>query len=129
VSSIWWIYFDSFYLLTEQKLKTGHSILYSHLFLFIGLSILASLIRHAILSDMLVRDFQVLAVIGTILFYVGKQYGYFMERPELRPYLISNTLIVFGLTGVVIFLPRIEYILIGLTATMICYVILSFRYR
>ncbi|MDY7532335.1 hypothetical protein RGV33_11695 [Pseudomonas sp. Bout1] len=116
-------------MLTEQKLKTGHSILYSHLFLFIGLSILASLIRHAILSDMLVRDFQVLAVIGTILFYVGKQYGYFMERPELRPYLISNTLIVFGLTGVVIFLPRIEYILIGLTATMICYVILSFRYR
>jgi low temperature requirement protein LtrA len=129
VSSIWWVYFDSFYLLTEQKLTTGHSIVYSHLFVFIGLSILASLIRHAILNDMQVRDFRILAVIGTVLFFMGKQYGYFMERPELRPYLVSNTLIVFFLTGVVIFLPRIEHILIGMTATTICYVILNFRYR
>jgi low temperature requirement protein LtrA len=106
VSSIWWVYFDSFYLLTEQKLTTGHVILYSHLFLFIGLSILASLIRHVVRDDMVVRDFQVLAVIGTVLFFLGKQYGYFMERPELRPYLVSNTLIVFALTGVVIFCPE-----------------------
>jgi hypothetical protein len=40
VSSIWWVYFDSFHLLTKQKLTTGHSVLYSHFFVFIGLSIL-----------------------------------------------------------------------------------------
>ncbi|WP_201800339.1 low temperature requirement protein A, partial [Enterobacter hormaechei] len=52
ISSIWWVYFDSFHLLSRQKLATGHSVAYSHLFVFIGLSILASLIRHAILDDM-----------------------------------------------------------------------------
>jgi hypothetical protein len=97
--------------------------------LFIGLSILANLIRHAILNAMLVPDFRVLAMIGTTLFFVGKQYGYFMERPELRPYLISNTLVVFILTGVVVFLRTTQYILIGLTVTMICYMLLNLRYR
>jgi uncharacterized membrane protein YuzA (DUF378 family) len=36
---------------------------------------------------------------------------------------------VFSLGGLVIFLPRVEYILVGLTVTMICYVLLNFRYR
>ena len=129
ISSIWWVYFDSFHLLSEQKLTTGHSILYSHLFVFIGLSILASLIGHAILGDMVLADFRVLAVIGTVCFFIGKQYAYFMERPELRMYLVVNTLVVFVLTGFVLLLPRIDYILLGLTATMICYAFLSFRYQ
>jgi hypothetical protein len=52
VSAIWWIYYDSFHLLEDRKLTTGHSILYSHFFLFVGLAILAALIRHAILGDL-----------------------------------------------------------------------------
>ena len=129
ISSIWWVYFDSFHLLSEQKLTTGHSILYSHLFVFIGLSILASLIRHAILDDMVLSDFRVLSVIGAVCFFIGKQYAYFMERPELRPHLVVNTLVVFVLTGFALLLPRTDYILLGLTATMICYAFLSFRYQ
>lgn len=129
ISSIWWVYFDSFHLLTEQKLATGHSILYSHLFVFIGLSILASLIRHAILDDMALADFRTLSVIGAVCFFIGKQYAYFMERPELRRYLVVNTLVVFGLTGVSLLLPATNAILLGLTATVICYAFLSFRYQ
>ncbi len=129
ISSIWWVYFDSFHLLSEQKLTTGHSILYSHLFVFIGLSILASLIRHAILGDMVLSDFRVLTVLGSVSFFIGKQYAYFMERPELRVHLVVNTLIVFVLTGFALLLPRTDYILLGLTATMICYAFLSFRYQ
>jgi low temperature requirement protein LtrA len=128
ISSIWWVYFDSFHLLTRQKLTTGHSVLYSHFFVFLGLSILASLIRHAILDDMAVADFRVLSVIGAICFFIGKQYGYFMERPELRPQLVVNTLVVFLLTGFALLLPRTSYILLGLTATVICYAFLSLRY-
>jgi hypothetical protein len=64
-----------------------------------------------------------------VLFFLGKQYAYFMERPELRPYLISNSLIVFGLTGLSLILPSIDYVLMGLTATMICYMLLNYRYR
>nr|WP_240746035.1 low temperature requirement protein A [Cupriavidus oxalaticus] len=128
ISSIWWVYFDSFHLLSKQKLTTGHSVVYSHFFVFIGLSILASLIRHAILDDMQVSDFRVLLVIGTVCFFIGKQYAYFMERPELRPQLVVNTLVVFVLTGLALLLPRTSYILLGLTATVICYAFLSLRY-
>jgi low temperature requirement protein LtrA len=128
ISSIWWVHFDSFHLLTEQKLTTGHSVLYSHFFVFIGLSILANLIRHAILDDMAPSDFRVLSVIGSVCFFVGKQYAYFMERPELRPRLVVNTLSVFVLSGFALLLPGTAYILLGLTAAMICYAFLSLRY-
>lgn len=128
ISSIWWVYFDSFHLLSKQKLATGHSVLYSHLFVFIGLSILASLIRHAILDDMHMADFRVLAVIGTVCFFLGKQYAYFMERPELRRQLVINTLVVFGLTGFALLLPTTAYILLGLTAAVISYAFLSLKY-
>jgi low temperature requirement protein LtrA len=129
-SAIWWIYFDSFHLLEQRKLTTGHSILYSHFFFFIGLAILASLIRHAILGDLAVGDFRRLAAVGTVLFFLGKQYGYYREVPELRPYLLSNTAAVFALTALVLMLPLgIEATLVGMTATMICYVLLNLRYR
>lgn len=130
VSAIWWIYYDSFHLLEHRKLATGHSILYSHFFLFIGLAILASLIRHAILDDLDPGDFRQLAAAGTVLFFLGKQYGYYMEVPELRPYLLTNTAAVFALTAVVLMLPLgLGSMLVGLTATMICYVLLNLRYR
>jgi low temperature requirement protein LtrA len=130
VSAIWWIYYDSFPLLEHRRLRTGHSILYSHFFLFIGLEILASLIRHAILGDLAPNDFRQLAAAGTVLFFLGKQYGYYMEVPELRPYLLSNTAAVFALTALVLMLPvGLEGMLVGITATMICYVLLNLRYR
>jgi low temperature requirement protein LtrA len=128
ISGIWWVYFDSFHLLTKQKLTTGHSVLYSHFFVFIGLSILASLIRHAILDDMAASDFRVLTVIGAVSFFIGKQYAYFMEVPELRPQLVVNTLVVFVLTGFALLLPGTGDILLGLTAAVICYAFLSLRY-
>ena len=130
VSAIWWIYYDSFHMLEQRKLATGHSILYSHFFLFVGLAILASLIRHAILGSLDPRDFRQLAAAGTVLFFLGKQYGYYMEVPELRPYLLTNTAAVFALTALVLMLPLgLEGTLAGMTATMICYVLLNLRYR
>jgi low temperature requirement protein LtrA len=128
ISSIWWVYFDSFHLLTKQQLTTGHSVLYSHFFVFIGLSILASLIRHAILDDMAVSDFRILSAIGAVCFFIGKQYGYFMELPGLRSQLVINTLVVFVLIGFALLLPGTDYILLGLTASVICYAFLSLRY-
>ena len=130
VSAIWWIYYDSFHLLEHRKLTTGHSILYSHFFLFVGLAMLASLIRHAILGDLDRNNFRQLAAAGTVLFFLGKQYGYYMEVPELRPYLLSNTAAVLALSALVLMVPiGIETMLVGLTATMICYVLLNLRYR
>jgi len=128
ISSIWWVYFDSFHLLTTKKLTTGHSVLYSHFFVFVGLSILASLIRHAVMDDMALFDFRVLAVIGTVCFFLGKQYAYFMERPELRAQLVINTVVVFVLSGFALLLPATGQILLGLTLAVICYAFLSLKY-
>jgi len=128
ISAIWWVYFDSFHLLTKQKLTTGHSVVYSHFFVFIGLSILASLIRHAILGSMDIGDFRVLAAIGAVCFFLGKQYAYFMEIPALRQQLVVNTIAVFVLTGLALLLPSTGFILLGLTAAMLCYAVLSLRY-
>ena len=53
-----------------------------------------------------------------------------MELPELRPYLLSNTAAVFALTALVLMLPLgLVGMLVGITATMICYVLLNLRYR
>ncbi len=41
---------------------------------------------------MQVSDFRVLSAIGTVRFFIGKQYAYFMECPELRPQLVVNHL-------------------------------------
>jgi low temperature requirement protein LtrA len=129
VSAIWWIYYDSFHLLEHRRFTTGHSILYSHFFLFVGLVILASLIRHAILDDLDPGDFRRFAAAGFVLFFLGKQYGYYMEVPELRPYLRSNTAAVFALTALVLTLPLgLVGMLVGFTTTMICYVLLNLRY-
>lgn len=128
ISAIWWVYFNSFHLLTQQRLTTGHSVLYSHFFVFVGLSILASLIRHAILDDMVESDFRTLSVIGAVCFFIGKQYGYFMERRELRAQLVVNTLVVFVLCAFAMLLPGTSYILLGLTIAVICYAFLSLRY-
>ena len=65
-----------------------------------------------------------------MLFFLGKQYGYYMEVPELRRYLVSNTAAVFALTALVLMLPLgLGATLVGITATMICYVLLNLRYR
>ena len=56
--------------------------------------------------------------------------GYYIEVPDLRPYLLSNTAAVFALTALVLMLPLgLEAMLVGITATMICYVLLNLRYR
>jgi hypothetical protein len=51
-----------------------------------------------------------------------------MERPELRPQLVVNTLVVYVLAGFALLLPRTDYILLGLTAAVICYAFLSLTY-
>lgn len=48
---------------------------------------------------MVVRDFRVLTVIGTVLFFVGKQYGYFMARRELRPSAASIPIMALRMRG------------------------------
>jgi low temperature requirement protein LtrA len=80
---IWWIYFDSLNLLIESKRdKYGTGIIYSQLLVYMSFAILANTIRHAILNDLNLFDFRIMAISGMLLLYIGKQTAYAINVPK-----------------------------------------------
>ncbi len=123
VWAIWWIYFDSFNKLEHAKRITdGNVLLYSHLFLCMGLLMLANLIGHSIKGNLDRETFRMLAITGMFFFYFGKQVIYLVCFPPFRKMLITNTSICLAITIASTYLPRIEYSLIGMTVAMLFYV-------
>ncbi|MEM6611498.1 MAG: low temperature requirement protein A [Cyanobacteria bacterium P01_C01_bin.72] len=129
IGAIWWIYFDSFNTLERAKyIQYGFSLLYSNVLSLLGLGILSSLIRHAILNDLAMGDFQLLAILGMSLFYLGKQITYYLAFPIFRSNILINTIVCVGITTLSTFLPRPEYALIGMTLGMFFYVYSNFKW-
>lgn len=129
IGGIWWILFDFIYLLTENKsIKKAYLIIFPNLFLYMGLAVIANLIRHAILNDLEIGTFRFLAMAGIVIFFLGKQVPYYILFPKIRKYIILNTGIVFVLTALSLLLPRHEWILIGVTVTLFVYIFSTFRY-
>lgn len=129
LASIWWIYFDSFYLLEHAKrLKHGFVLVYPHALFLLGLGLLASLIWHAIRNDLVMSDFRWLAIAGMTLFYVGKQVSYFVAIPPYRINKVMNSAICIGVTAASTYLPRAEWALVGATLGMIFYAYSNFRW-
>lgn len=128
ICMIWWMYFDSFPLLIEsEKDKNGNAILFSQLFTYLSFAILANMIRHAVLDDLAINDFRIMVMIGVGLFYFGKQTAYYVNRPEYRGYIILNTLVMFGIATLALFLPKIQYILFGAAFSKMVYIAMNFR--
>ncbi|MEM8614809.1 MAG: low temperature requirement protein A [Cyanobacteria bacterium P01_H01_bin.105] len=129
IGAIWWIYFDGFSLLENAKnIQYGFPLLYSHVLFLLGMGILSSLIRHAILNDIAVSDFRWLAITGMTLFYSGKQISYYLAFPPVRGIIIINTVVCISVTVFSTFLPRPEYTLIGITLGLLFYVYSNFRW-
>ncbi|WP_430817257.1 low temperature requirement protein A [Carboxylicivirga sp. RSCT41] len=129
IGGIWWILFDFIYLLTENKnIKKAYLIIFPNLLLYMGLAVIANLIRHAILNDLEIGTFRFLAIVGVIIFFLGKQIPYYILFPKIRKYIFLNTGIVFILTVVSCLLPRAEWILASITGTLFVYIFSTFRY-
>ncbi|NER50298.1 MAG: low temperature requirement protein A [Symploca sp. SIO1A3] len=129
IGAIWWIYFDGFPLLERAKgIKYGFPLLYSHVLLLLGMGILSSLIQHTILNDIATKDFRWLAIAGMTLFYLGKQISYYLAFPIARTIITINTVVCISVTVFSTFLPRPEYMLIGITLGMLFYVYSNFRW-
>lgn len=129
IGAIWWIYFDGYPLLEKAKnIKYGFPLLYSHVLFLLGMGILSSLIRHAILNDLAMGDFRMLAVTGMVLFYLGKQISYYLAFPTIRRVLVINTIVCVIVTLLSTLLPRPEYTLIGMTLGLLFYVYSNFRW-
>ncbi|MCG8582477.1 MAG: low temperature requirement protein A [Bacteroidales bacterium] len=129
IGGIWWILFDFIYLLTENKrIKKAYLIIFPNLLLYMGLAVIANLIRHAILRDLELSTFRFLAMSGVVIFFLGKQIPYYVLFPKIRKYILINTGLVFLLTALFLLLPEREYILIGITLTLFVYIFSTFRY-
>ena len=129
IGAIWWIYFDSFHRLAEAKrLGQGFTILYSHILFAIGLGLLANVIRHAILNEIPMADFRIMAISGMVLFYLGKQISYYYVFPIFRINIVINTLVCVAVTVGSTFLARLEYALIGMTLGLLFYVYSNYRW-
>ena len=129
IGAIWWIYFDGFNILERAKhIRHGFPLLYSHVLFLLGMGILSSLIRHAILNDLAMRDFRALAIAGMTLFYLGKQISYYVVFPTIRSIIVINTIVCISVTILSTFLPRPEYTLMGMTVGLFFYVYSNFRW-
>ncbi|WNC67036.1 low temperature requirement protein A [Thalassotalea nanhaiensis] len=128
IGAIWWVYFDSFHILEKAKrLKTANAVIYSHLLLCMGLLILANLIRHAILEDLDLYTFSLLAITGLVFFYLGKQIPYWYAFPPWRKAILGNTIICVLVTVASTMLPTIQMSLVGMMVAILIYVYLTHK--
>jgi low temperature requirement protein LtrA len=128
IAMIWWIYFDSLNLLIESKRdKYGTGIIYSQLLVYMSFTLIANTIRHAILNDLNIFEFRILAISGMLLLYIGKQTAYAINIPENGKYRIINTLIVLGIATASLLLERVQYILFGMAFSFAIYIVLNYK--
>ena len=128
IAMIWWIYFDSLDLLIESKKdKYGTGIIYSQLLVYMSFAILANTIRHAILNDLNLADFRIMAIAGMLLLYIGKQTAYAINIPKNGKYRIINTLIVLSIAALSLLFNSPQYILFGMAVSFAIYIFLNYR--
>lgn len=123
LGAMWWIYFDSFNNLERAKRSlTGSSIIYSHLMLCSGVLIMASVVRYGIIQDISSLNLGVIAVVGMMFFYIGKQIPYYILFPNMRRELVINSVVVTVVTAISCSIPNRELTLVGITLGLFYYV-------
>lgn len=128
IAMIWWIYFDSLgFLIESKKDKNGTGIVYSHLLVYMSFSILANTIRHAILQDLNLTQFRVMAITGMLLLYIGKQTAYAINVPKHNMNRVKNSAIALSVAVASLLLSEDRYILFGMALSFAVYIIANYR--
>jgi len=128
IAMIWWIYFGSLDLLIESKKdKYGTGIIYSQLLVYMSFALLANTIRHAILNDLNLFEFRIMAIAGMLLLYIGKQTVYVINFPKHRKSSLINTSIVLSIAALSLLLAKSQYILMGMGLSFAVYIILNYK--
>jgi low temperature requirement protein LtrA len=79
---IWWHYFEtSERVVDSHRINVGHSIIYTHLFIFISLGILANVIRYGINLELTLANFKLLSIIGIVIYAIST---YFLFHCQAR---------------------------------------------
>jgi len=128
IAMIWWIYFGSLRLLIESKKdQYGTGIIYSQLLVYMSFAVLSSTIRHAILNDLDLHDFRILAIAGMALLYVGKQTAYAINYPHHTKRRIIDTAVVLTIAALSLLLPKPQYILMGIAVSFMVYIFMNYK--
>jgi hypothetical protein len=90
-------------------------------------AILANTIRHAILNDLNMFEFRIMAISGMLLLYIGKQTTYAINIPKHGKYRLINTSIVLSIAAVSLLLTESQYILMGMALSFAIYIILNYK--
>ncbi|WP_203250271.1 low temperature requirement protein A [Cysteiniphilum marinum] len=126
IAQIWWIFFGSLHRLEKaHMLKTGYTMILSHLPFYIGLIFLATLIHHAITGDLDQKTFALMGIVGMTLFYIGKQIPYIIAFPPYRIGIAFNSLVCISITAIASLCSRIEYSLAIMSIGLFIYIILN----
>ncbi len=128
IAMIWWIYFDSLDVLIESKKdKNGTGIVYSQLLVYMSFAILANTIRHAILDDLDLPQFRIMAITGMLLLYVGKQTAYAINAPENNRYRVINSVMALTVAAASLFFSNNLYILLGIAVSFAVYIMANYK--
>ena len=126
IGIIWWIYFDSFELLLEsKKIHRPYIIILPQLLVYIGLAVVANVIRFGILHNLNIQQYRILALLGIDLLFLGQQIPYLLLCDTVRKSFLKRFITLIVLCTISIMLPREEYILLGFVCSAFIYVIIK----
>ncbi|MCC7304826.1 MAG: low temperature requirement protein A, partial [Alphaproteobacteria bacterium] len=123
-ASLWWIYFENMeHHIAGRNLRHGQMITYPHFIIYAGLGGIAAMIRFALLPEITLLDYKIMASFGILLFILTEQYFCFLFHPKkLRSALIFKAWLFNILFLLLIaFAPSIMTVLVGTTVLLVAY--------
>jgi low temperature requirement protein LtrA len=125
-AAIWWVYFENLEgYIYGRRLETGQATIYLHLFIYIGLGGIANVIRFAIVPQLTLYDYKLLAGSSVVCFMLALQLLHLAYCPqEVRWALLINAGIFYALVVVVLLLaPTALTVMLGLSAAFALYAV------
>ncbi len=128
IAALWWVYFDIIEeIVTGKKLGAGHTIIYGHLFVYAGMSILANVIGFGIHPEIALADHRLLAALALacILVPVSIFQHVYAEQEELWRVFLEG-LAVAIVAAVALFLANSALlIVVAMSGAFIVYAVLG----
>jgi low temperature requirement protein LtrA len=125
-AAIWWVYFENLEgYIYGRRMETGQATIYLHLFIYIGLGGIANVIRFAIVPQLTLYDYKLLAGSSVVCFMLALQLLHLAYCPqEVRWALLINAGIFYALVVVVLLLaPTALTVMLGLSAAFALYAV------
>jgi low temperature requirement protein LtrA len=125
---IWWLYFNNMdRRIMNKNLGAGQSIIYSHLFIYLGLGALAAMIRFAVVPELLLLEYKLVAGFAVLSFILALQFLHVVYHPkDLRKHLLRNAgLFNIAFIMLLVFAPSVSVVMASAAALIVAYTILD----